>query len=86
MKLKLSNKAYDIGKYVAQVAMPAVATFYAAVGALWGFPKVTEVVGTITAFDTLLGALLLISTAQFNKDREERLDAVVRSTDPAANQ
>jgi NADH:ubiquinone oxidoreductase subunit 4 (subunit M) len=86
MKLKVSNKVYDIGKYIAQIAMPAVATFYAAVGVLWGLPKVTEVVGTITAFDTLLGTLLLISTTQFNKAREERLDGIIRGADPAANQ
>jgi hypothetical protein len=72
METILSNKAYDIGKYVAQVALPAVATFYAAVGALWGFPNVTEVVGTITATDTLLGALLLISGAQYNKAVEAK--------------
>lgn len=75
MKLKLTNKAYDIGKYVAQIALPAIATFYAGLGALWGFSKTTEVVGTITLVDTLLGALLVISNVKYNK-----------SKDPAANQ
>lgn len=71
MNKTLSNRAYDIGKYVAQIAMPAVGTFYAAVGSLWGFPKVTEVVGTITAADTLLGTLLVLSAIQYNKQDKE---------------
>lgn len=62
-----SNRAYDTGKYIAQIAMPAVATFYGTVGSLWGFANVTEVVGTITAADTLLGALLVLSAIQYNK-------------------
>lgn len=82
----LKDKVYDIGKYVAQIALPAIATFYAGLGALWGFPKTTEVVGTITLTDTLLGGLLILSTAQYNKVRATKLDQLVRGTDPAANQ
>lgn len=69
MKVKLTDKGYILGKYVAAVVLPAAAAFYASVGALWGFEKVTEVVGTITSVDTLLGALLLVSTAQYNKEQ-----------------
>lgn len=87
MKVKLSNKAYDVGRYVAQVALPATATLYAAVGGLWGLGKVTEVVGTITAVDTFLGALLLLSGAQYQKEqrRKKRIQALVQR-DPAADQ
>lgn len=81
----LRNRAYDIGKYVAQVALPAIATFYAGVAALWGFPKTTEVVGTITLADTLLGGLLLLSTAQYNQARARRLDELVRGEDPVTS-
>lgn len=84
--MKVSNKVYDIGKYVAQVALPAVATFYAGLGALWGFPKTTEVVGTITLTDTLLGGLLLLGSARYNQARAKKLDALVRGEDPATNQ
>lgn len=69
--MKLSNRAYDIGKYVTTIALPAVATFYGVVGGLWGFPKILEVVGTITATDTLLGSLLVLSTAVYNKAQNE---------------
>lgn len=70
MKLKLSNTAYNIGKYIATVALPASGTLYAGLGALWGFPNVTEVVGTVGVVNTALGSLLLISTSQYNKDQQ----------------
>lgn len=63
----MSNKTYDILKWVAQIALPAVATLYAAMAKIWGFPHGEEIVGTIVAVDTFLGALLQISTTQYNK-------------------
>lgn len=63
----MTNRAYDILKWVALVALPAVATFYAAVAAIWQWPYPTEVVGTITAVNALLGALLGISSAVYRE-------------------
>ncbi len=63
----MSNKTYDILKWVAQIALPAVGTLYAALAGIWGFPYGEEAVGTIMAVDALLGALLQISTAKYNK-------------------
>jgi len=66
--LKLNNTAYDILKWIAQILLPACATLYFALSKIWGLPFPTEVVGTIAAVDTFLGALLGISTAQYNKE------------------
>lgn len=63
----MSNKTYDILKWVAQYLLPALATLYFAVAQIWGLPYGEEVVGTITAVDTFLGVLLGISTANYNK-------------------
>lgn len=63
----LSNKAYDILKYIAQVALPALGTLYFALASIWGLSYGEEIVGTITAIDTFLGALLMISTDRYNK-------------------
>ena len=63
----MSNKAYDILKWVAQYLLPALATLYFAVAKIWGLPYGEEIVGTITAIDTFLGVLLGISTANYNK-------------------
>lgn len=68
--MKLSNKAYDILKYIALIVLPAIATLYFAVAEIWGLPYGTEVVATITAIDTFLGSLLCISTANYKKKGE----------------
>ena len=65
--MKLSNKVYDMLKWIAQVVLPAVGTLYAALSGIWGFPYGEEIVGTILAVDTCLGVVLGISTAKYNK-------------------
>lgn len=66
--MKLSNKAYDILKFIAQILLPALGTLYFALARIWNFPYAEEIVGTITAIDAFLGALLGISTAQYKKE------------------
>ena len=63
----MSNKVYDVLKWIAMVALPAMGTLYFALANIWGFPYAEEVVGTITAVDTCLGVLLGISSVQYNK-------------------
>lgn len=64
----MSNKTYDILKYIAQIVLPAVGTLYFALASIWGFPYGEEIVGTITAVDTFLGVCLGISSASYNKE------------------
>ena len=47
--MKLNNKVYDILKWLVIIVMPAVATLYAALAAVWAWPCADEVVTTITA-------------------------------------
>lgn len=63
----MSNKTYDILKYIAQIVLPALGTLYFALSSIWGLPYGEQIVGTITAVDAFLGALLGISTAKYNK-------------------
>lgn len=65
--MKLSNKVYDVLKWIAMYLLPAVGTLYFALSGIWGFPYGEQVVGTITALDTFLGVILGISTATYNK-------------------
>lgn len=67
--MKLSNKAYDILKWIAMYLLPALGTLYFALAGIWGFPYGEEVVGTLTALDTFLGVILGLSTAQYNKTK-----------------
>lgn len=63
----MPNKVYDVIKWIAMVCLPALGTLYFALAGIWGFPYGEQVVGTIMAVDTFLGALLGISSIQYNK-------------------
>lgn len=67
----MSNKIYDVLKFIAQVVLPALGTLYFALAGIWGFPYGEQIVGTITAVDTFLGVILGISTARYNKGKED---------------
>ena len=69
--MKMSNKVYDVLKFIAQILLPALGTLYFALAQIWHFPYAEEIVGTITAVDAFLGALLGISTANYNKEQAE---------------
>lgn len=63
----LNNKVYDILKFIAQIVLPAIATFYVTVAGIWGLPYGEQISGTVMAVDTLLGALLMLSSSSYNK-------------------
>ncbi len=64
----MSNKTYDILKYIAQIVLPALGTLYFALASIWHLPYGEEIVGTITAVDTFLGAVLMISSSNYKKE------------------
>ena len=63
----LDDKTYDILKWVAMIVLPALGTLYFALSTIWGLPFGEQIVGTITAIDAFFGAILGISTNQYNK-------------------
>lgn len=67
----MSNKIYDVLKWIAQILLPALGTLYFALAGIWDFPYAEAVVGTITAVDTFLGVILGISTINYNKKKED---------------
>ena len=68
--MKLSDKWYQILKYIAQIALPALGAFYFAISQIWGLPYGEQIVGTIAAIDTFLGVLLGISSYNYNKGQD----------------
>ena len=66
--MKISNKVYDVLKWIAQYLLPALGTLYFALSTIWGFPYGEQVVGTITAIDAFLGAILGLSSATYDKN------------------
>ena len=67
----MSNETYDILKKIAQVWLPAIGTLYFALARIWNLPFAEEIVGSLTAIDAFLGAILGISTAIYNKGAEK---------------
>ena len=67
----LSNRTYDILKYLTIIVLPAFGALYAGLSQIWSLPYASEIPATITVICTFLGAILCISTAQYNKDKEE---------------
>lgn len=65
----MSNKLYDILKWIALILLPALGTLYFALSGIWGLPYGEEIVGTITAIDAFLGALLGISSINYKKGK-----------------
>lgn len=69
--MKLSNKTYDTLKWIATYLLPALSTLYFGLARIWAFPYGEEIVGTFAAFDTFLGVLLGISSAEYNKEKKK---------------
>ncbi len=61
----LGSKLYDKVKFFVQIVLPATATLYTVLAALWGWPDTKEVVGSLTGIALFLGTVVHISSANF---------------------
>lgn len=73
--MKLSNKTFDIMKWIVIIAIPALTTAYVGLSSIWGFPYAEAVAKTSAVVCTLLGALLGISTIQYNREQQPPITA-----------
>lgn len=69
--MKMSNKTYDILKWMAMCVLPAFCVLYTTIGEVWGIPYVTQVVTTIGAVNTFLGAVLGISSTKYKNSNTQ---------------
>lgn len=63
----LSDKVYNVLKTIAQYVLPATATLYFGLAKIWNLPYPEQIVGTIMALDTFLGAILGLSLVEYNR-------------------
>ena len=64
----LPERIYDVLKWVAIIALPAISSFVVAISRIWNWADLGSLIAqTITAVATLLGALLCISSIQYKK-------------------
>lgn len=68
----MKNETYDILKKIAQIWLPATGTLYFALAQIWGLPYAEQIVGSISALDCFLGAVLGVSTYIYNKGNDEK--------------
>lgn len=65
-----SNAVYDKLKWIAQILLPALATLYFALSKVWNLPYSEQIVGTISAVDVFLGAILQISSKNYEDEQK----------------
>lgn len=68
MKSFLPDKVYEVLKWLAILALPAVADFIKFLFPTWGLPYGDPIAETIRQVALLLGVLIGISTIQYNKN------------------
>ena len=65
--MKLSNKVYDVLKFLCTIVLPGLGTLYFALAGIWGLPYGEQVVGTLAAISVFIGALIGISNYNYKK-------------------
>ena len=68
--MSMSNKVYNVLKWVALICLPAITTFWLTISMIWGFPHGEAIGATISAIATLIGSLIGVSTKAYNKAKE----------------
>ena len=63
----MNNKVYDVLKWVALVGLPALTALWLTLANIWGFPYAEAIGATMAAVTTFLGAVLGISSIQYQK-------------------
>lgn len=71
MKIKMSNKVYDVLKLIALVVLPGIGTLYFTLAGIWGFPYGEEILGTIAAVEVFLGGFIEYINKQYKKANQE---------------
>jgi hypothetical protein len=75
----LSDGAYATLKHSAAIVLPALSALYFALSQIWHFPHAEQVMATIAAFNTAVGALVGISAMSYNKSDAKYVGTLVRS-------
>lgn len=69
--MRLPNEVYDILKWLVVIVLPAFGALWAGLSQIWNLPYPSEIPATVTVVCTFLGAILCISTAQYNKENKD---------------
>lgn len=78
----MSNKTYDVLKWVALTAFPAVVVFLQTLSGIWGWENGDKITLTVAAVELLLGGFLGVKSVAYNKGDDGTI--VLNMTDPEA--
>lgn len=69
----MSNKIYDILKWISVIVVPALVLLINTLGQIWGWVYTKEISMTISAIGVFIGAVIQISSKKYNnKNTEEQ--------------
>lgn len=68
--MKMSNKIYDVLKWLTMVVLPAAGIFYSALAKTWGWSYGAEITATLAAITAFMGTVLQISSANYKADNK----------------
>lgn len=68
--MKLTNQQYDLLKLFAILILP-ISEFVSALASIWGLPYGAQIVATLVALDTLLGAVVKVASDNYQEGKED---------------
>lgn len=74
----MTNKVYDVLKWITLVALPATTALWLALANIWGFPYAEAIGATLAAVTAFLGALLGVSSIQYTKKLKGESDGQLK--------
>ncbi len=72
--MNIPNKTYDCIRFIAELLLPGLATLYAALCPIWGWPLAHEICTTVIAVDTFLGLFVNYLRKRYNLNPDPIID------------
>lgn len=72
--MTIPNKTYDCIRFIAELLLPGLATLYAALCPIWGWPLAHEICTTVIAVDTFLGLFVNYLRKRYNLNPDPIID------------
>ena len=72
--MKMSDKLYNVLKWICLTALPALTTLYGVIGTTLHIPYTQETITILVAVDTCLGTMIGVSTANYYKHISDNPD------------
>lgn len=82
----LSDKQYNVLKWVGLIVLPAIATLVKAVFPVWDLPYADAIATTCTALGVFVGTLIGVSQANMKPELDAEEEAVVEFVEEEEDQ